>query len=176
MVHVQRMLKAPLEVNDLETADAIVAFLRSVPVIHLEKVELTPPGSSVDILAEFSFNGNRRFLICEVKPFGQPRHVRAALFQLRKAAEKFDPPAMPIFIAPYLSQEAQALFELFVCCPSAQGELLEPARQLDVSADRLTRLVYAETDERDLQTIAEEAQMRSCSQSTTHSSTRRRNC
>ncbi|WP_240547222.1 type IV toxin-antitoxin system AbiEi family antitoxin [Mesorhizobium tianshanense] len=111
----QQMLKARLEVNELETqaAEAVAALLRSVPVIHMEKVELTPPGSSVDILAEFSLNGNRRFLACEVKPFGQPRHVRAALFQLRKAAEKFDPPAMPIFIAPYLSQEAQALCREF---------------------------------------------------------------
>ncbi|MBN9220166.1 MAG: hypothetical protein J0I79_19650 [Mesorhizobium sp.] len=109
------MLKARFEVNDLETqaADAVAALLRSVPVIHVEKVELTPPGSSVDILAEFSLNGNRRFLACEVKPFGQPRHVRAALFQLQKAAEEFDPPAMPIFIAPYLSQEAQALCREF---------------------------------------------------------------
>lgn len=109
------MLKTRFEVNDLEThaADAVAALLRSVPVIHVEKVEMTPPGSSVDILAEFSLNGNRRFLACEVKPFGQPRHVRAALFQLQKAAEEFDPPAMPIFIAPYLSQEAQALCREF---------------------------------------------------------------
>ncbi|KAA3448232.1 hypothetical protein C7I87_22930 [Mesorhizobium sp. SARCC-RB16n] len=109
------MLKTHLEVNDLETqaAEAVAALLRSVPAIHVEKVELTPPSSSIDIFAEFSLDGNRRFLACEVKPIGQPRHVRAALFQLRKTAEKYDPPAMPIFIAPYLSQEAQALCREF---------------------------------------------------------------
>lgn len=109
------MLKANVEVNELETgaAEAIGRLLRSVPFIQVKKVELTPPNSSFDILAEFSVDGNRRLLACEVKSVGQPRHVRAALFQLRKAAEKFDPLAMPIFIAPYLSQEAQALCREF---------------------------------------------------------------
>ncbi|NTZ63884.1 type IV toxin-antitoxin system AbiEi family antitoxin [Agrobacterium tumefaciens] len=109
------MLKTSFEVNDLESraAGALELLLHSVPVIHVEKLELTPPGSRIDILAELSLHGNRRFLACEVKPVGQPRHVRAALLQLQKAAQGFDPPAMPIFIAPYLSQEAQALCREF---------------------------------------------------------------
>lgn len=111
----QQMLKANIEVNNLETeaAKAIDALLRSVPFIRMAKVEPMQPGSSFDILAEFSLEGARRLLACEVKSVGQPRHVRAALLQLRKAAEKFDPPAMPIFIAPYLSQEARALCREF---------------------------------------------------------------
>ncbi|AOO85083.1 type IV toxin-antitoxin system AbiEi family antitoxin [Bosea vaviloviae] len=109
------MLKANVKVKNLENeaAETIGALLRSVPFVQTAKVELRPPGSSFDILAEFSLEGVRRLLACEVKSVGQPRHVRAALLQLRKAAEKFDPPAMPIFIAPYLSQEAQALCREF---------------------------------------------------------------
>ncbi|MHA6644793.1 type IV toxin-antitoxin system AbiEi family antitoxin [Mesorhizobium sp. A623] len=109
------MLKMPVEVNYLEirAADALRALLRSVPVLYVEKLEFTPPGSRIDILAKLSLDGNRRFLACEVKPVGQPRHVRAALLQLQKAAEGFDPPAIPIFIAPYLSQEARALCREF---------------------------------------------------------------
>ncbi|MEP7457498.1 type IV toxin-antitoxin system AbiEi family antitoxin [Phyllobacterium sp. SB3] len=101
--------------NDLEkrAAEALGALLRSIPVIHVEKLGLTPAESRVDILAELNFNGNRRFLACEVKPVGQPRHVRAALLELQKAVQGFDPPAMPIFIAPYLSREAQALCREF---------------------------------------------------------------
>ncbi|OHV62838.1 hypothetical protein LCM4576_31725 [Mesorhizobium sp. LCM 4576] len=48
-------------------------------------------------------------------------------------------------------------FELFVGSPSAQSELLEPARKLDVAADGLPRLVDTEADQRDLQAVAEEA-------------------
>jgi hypothetical protein len=109
------MLKGNVKVKNLdnEAAETIGALLRSVPFVQMAKVELTPPGSGFDILAEFSLEGARRLLACEVKSVGQPRHVRAALLQLRKAAEKFDPPAMPIFIAPYLSQEAQALCREF---------------------------------------------------------------
>ncbi|MCW0001538.1 type IV toxin-antitoxin system AbiEi family antitoxin [Pararhizobium sp. YC-54] len=101
--------------DDLEirAADAIKALLERVPVIKVEKIELTPPRFSVDILAELTMDGNRRLLACEVKPIGQPRHVRAALLQLRKASVQFDPPATPIFIAPYLSPEAQALCREF---------------------------------------------------------------
>ena len=48
--------------------------------------------------------------------------------------------------------------ELFVRSPPAQGELLEPARKLNVAADGLPCVVDAEADQRDLQTIAEKAQ------------------
>lgn len=109
------MLKPPIEVNDLEiqATEAMGALLHSVPFIQLMKVEQTASNSGFDILVELSWEGKRRVLVCEVKSQGQPRHVRAALFQLRKIAEMFDPPAMPIYIAPYLSPEAQALCSEF---------------------------------------------------------------
>lgn len=48
-------------------------------------------------------------------------------------------------------------FELFVCSPAVQRELLEPAGQLHIAADCLARLVDAKAAERDPQTIAEKA-------------------
>lgn len=109
------MLKMPENVNDLENqaTEVLGALLQSVPVIQVDKVERAPPRSSFDLLAELTSDGHHHFLACEVKPVGQPRHVRAALLQLRKAAKEFGPPATPIFIAPYLSPEAQALCREF---------------------------------------------------------------
>lgn len=109
------MLKMPENVNELEirAAEVLRELLQSVPVVHVDKVERTPPRSSFDILARLTAGGHHHFLACEVKPVGQPRHVRAALLQLRKAAKEFAPPATPIFIAPYLSPEAQALCREF---------------------------------------------------------------
>lgn len=48
-------------------------------------------------------------------------------------------------------------FELFVCSPAVQRELLEPAGQLHIAADCLARLVDAKAAERDPQTVAEKA-------------------
>lgn len=109
------MLKSSPEVNEIERqgADAIHALLRSVPVIRVDEVKLAPPDSGVDVVVKVNLDGRGRLLVCEVKPIGQPRHVRAALLQLRKAANGFDPPATPLFIAPYLSPEAQAICREF---------------------------------------------------------------
>ncbi len=109
------MLKASESVNDLEcrAADAVQVILQDVPVLRIDKVEAAPSGANYDLLAELNLDGHKRLLVCEVKPIGQPRHVRAALLQLQKVARGFDPPATPIFIAPYLSREAQALCREF---------------------------------------------------------------
>ena len=109
------MLKAPEHVNQLESqaADAVGALLQRVPFIRVDNIKLAPPDSGVDLVVRLNFDGRERVLVCEVKSVGQPRHVRAALLQLRKAANSFDPPATPIFVAPYLSSEAQTLCREF---------------------------------------------------------------
>ncbi|MEO4002111.1 type IV toxin-antitoxin system AbiEi family antitoxin [Mesorhizobium sp. CAU 1732] len=113
--HFQQMLKATENVKQLEgqAADAVQALLRDVPVIRTFAVESAPPGSYVDLVVRLNLDGHERLLVCEVKSIGQPRHVRAALLQLQKVASSFDPPATPIFIAPYLSTDAQALCREF---------------------------------------------------------------
>ncbi|MEZ0213182.1 MAG: type IV toxin-antitoxin system AbiEi family antitoxin [Xanthobacteraceae bacterium] len=109
------MLKAAENLHELEgrAAETVQTLLQSVPVIRIDKVEHAPSGSNFDLLVVLNRDGHERLLVCEVKSVGQPRHVRAALLQLQKAAKGFDPPATPVFIAPYLSPEAQAVCREF---------------------------------------------------------------
>jgi hypothetical protein len=70
-----------------------------------------PSGSDhgVDIVARVNVSDRPHVFVCDVKPSGQPRHVRTALFHLRNYVAHFGSDATPIFIAPYLSPEAQGL-------------------------------------------------------------------
>lgn len=99
--------------NKLEhrAAEALRGLLEQVPAIESIDVECAPagPDRGVDILAHINVAGRRRALVCEVKASGQPRHVRMALLQLRDHVAHVGDGATPIFIAPYLSAEAQAL-------------------------------------------------------------------
>jgi hypothetical protein len=60
-------------------------------------------------VAHLDLAGTRHRLFCEVKPSGQPRHVRMALTQLRNDIVHREQHATPVLIAPYLSHDAQAL-------------------------------------------------------------------
>lgn len=104
------MLKASDSMNELEqrAAAALQEILEQVPAIKLKAVDVEPQGS-IDILAHIDVAGRRHTLACEVKASGQPRHVRTALLQLRDYAARLGGTAIPLFIAPYLSPEAQAL-------------------------------------------------------------------
>jgi hypothetical protein len=106
------MLKEHQSMKELEeqAALAVKELLKNVPALQVRTVELAHgPDTGVDITARFTHNGRQHLLACEVKSIGQPRHVRAALLQLQRAADNFTPRATPIFIAPFLSHEAQAL-------------------------------------------------------------------
>lgn len=108
------MLKPTESMKDLEqkAADALTALLQRVPALVVDHVEIEPAGGpdrGVDIMAHVVVADRRHTLICEVKSSGQPRHVRMGLLQLRNYAAHFDGAAIPIFVAPYLSPEAQAL-------------------------------------------------------------------
>jgi Transcriptional regulator, AbiEi antitoxin, Type IV TA system len=108
------MLKTDQPVKDLETraAERLREILEQVPVIRLKDVELEAPAGPdrrIDVLAHVTVSGRRHALVCEVKSSGQPRHVRMALLELRNSVADFGREATPIFIAPYLSPEAQVL-------------------------------------------------------------------
>ncbi|NNG71900.1 hypothetical protein HLI18_18580 [Rhizobium laguerreae] len=106
------MLKSPIPLKKLEeqAALAVKELLQHVPALQVHGAELiNGPDVGVDIVARFTHHSRQHVLACEVKSMGQPRHVRAALLQLRRVAENFIPRATPVFIAPFLSQEAQAL-------------------------------------------------------------------
>lgn len=90
---------------------ALRGLLERVPAIKIVDIQHEPvgPDRGVDIVAHIEVSGRRHTLVCEVKSSGQPRHVRMAALQLRNHMVHHEQQATPIFIAPYLSPEAQAL-------------------------------------------------------------------
>lgn len=96
---------------EVRAAEALRALLEQVPAIRLVSIEqeLSGPDRGVDIVAHVDVSGRHHQLVCEVKSSGQPRHVRMALLQLRNYVVNYETGATPIFIAPYLSPEAQTL-------------------------------------------------------------------
>lgn len=111
--HFHQMLKMADSLNELEhrAAEALRALLNQVPAISSTDVALEVQGGDwhADILARVNAGDRRHVLVCEVKSSGQPRHVRMALLQLRNYVAHYGAEAIPIFIAPYLSPEAQSL-------------------------------------------------------------------
>ena len=107
------MLKQPDSMKQLESqaAEALRVLLGQVPAIKLIDIELESlrPDHGVDIVAHIEVSGRGHELVCEVKSSGQPRYVRTALLQLRSYVVHHGQDAIPVFIAPYLSPEAQAL-------------------------------------------------------------------
>jgi hypothetical protein len=107
------MLKERESVKGLENraAGALRELVAEVPAVRLENVEVEPSllDRGIDILARLNVYDRPHMLVCEVKSNGQPRNVRAALLQLRNYVAHFGSDAVPMFIAPYLSPEAQAL-------------------------------------------------------------------
>jgi len=106
-------MKEPELVKELveRAAGVLRALIEQVPATKLEDIKFEQPcsDSRIDILARLNVSDRNRLLVCEVKKSGQPRHVRMALLQLRNYVAHLGNDAIPVFIAPYLSPEAQAL-------------------------------------------------------------------
>lgn len=107
------MLKTNHLMKNIEShaAQALRLLLEQVPAIKLLEVaqEESGPDQGADMVAHIDLSGRRHVLVCAVKSSGQPRHVRMALLQLRHDVAHHAQDATPVFIAPYLSPEAQAL-------------------------------------------------------------------
>jgi len=106
------MLKATEGMKvERQATQALRLLLEQVPAIKLLDVEREAlgPHEGVDIVAHVDVSGRRYALVCEVKSTGQPRHVRTALLRLRDYVARHAQDATPVFIAPYLSPDAQAL-------------------------------------------------------------------
>jgi len=133
--------------------EALKALLDQVPAITSADVELEAQrlDRRADILARVNAGDRRRVLVCEVKSSGQPRHVRMALLRLRNYVAHYGADAVPIFIAPYLSPEAQSL-----CRAEGVGFLdLEGNARLVFDGVFIERLVPGKpaTDRRELRSI-----------------------
>ncbi|MCL4461972.1 MAG: type IV toxin-antitoxin system AbiEi family antitoxin [Nitrospirae bacterium] len=107
------MLKSDHLMKEIESqaSQVLRLLLEQVSVIKLLDVEIEDSGTDkgADIVAHVDVSGKRLALVCEVKSSGQPRHVRMALLQLRNYMAHHAQDATPVFIAPYLSSDAQAL-------------------------------------------------------------------
>jgi hypothetical protein len=92
-------------------AEALRSILNDVPPVSIESIEVGTVivDHEIDVIARVGAFGRKHVLVCEVKSSGQPRHVHEGLLQVRRATKRVGKDAVPVFIAPYLSPEAQAL-------------------------------------------------------------------
>src|ERR1700722_18269484 len=107
------MLKTSKPVKEVESraCASLRQLLEQVPAIEFLEIEHEADGLDrhPDIVAHISVFGRPRVLVCEVKSTGQPRHVRTGLLQLRDYMAHRAQGCLPLFIAPYLSIDAQTL-------------------------------------------------------------------
>lgn len=105
-------MKAISTRNELGTRakEALKAVLRQVSAIELKGMEMTPDaGPEMDMVVRISVLGRSHTLACKVTASSNPRAVRKALRELLENAAQISGDTTPVFIAPYLSPEAQAL-------------------------------------------------------------------
>lgn len=100
-----------VKVTEQQATHFLQDVLKQVPAIKKADVthEALSADDHADVLAHVDAFGKHHLLFCEVKSTGQPRHVRAALLQLRAYQAHYGKEAIPVLIAPYLSPAAQAL-------------------------------------------------------------------
>ena len=100
--------------KEIETraADALTALLRQISAIELREMKFESEGGAgraIDILARVGVYGQSHTLACKVTASCDPISVRKALRELCDGAAHLAGDATPVFIAPYLPPEAQAL-------------------------------------------------------------------
>ena len=89
--------------------EALKSVLCQVSQVKLNDIDLPDPDLKIDIVAHIDVHGHRRTLVCCVKASGRPDHILVALEELQSLANQLDGDAMPVIIAPHLSEEAKAL-------------------------------------------------------------------
>ena len=104
-----------------QAAEALWRLFERSPEIEVGEIEFEPrigPDYPVDILASFSAFGRHHRIACEVRPNGQPSHVRNAILYVRDYVAHLDFNAAPMVSAPFLSERSRAL-----CVESGVGYL-----------------------------------------------------
>jgi len=105
------MKTAPLTELESRAADALRALLGRISILRLKEVTCVPRHRSrvVKFVAHVEVLGHSHTLACGVNALENSSHLRAALRNLHDTAADFAADATPIFIAPRLSPEAQAI-------------------------------------------------------------------
>lgn len=107
------MLKVPNSVKEAEKRGAaeLERLLKRIPQIKVKSLRIgamqKDPG--FDIQVRIELDGRQHTLIAEVKISGQPRYAREAILRLKVIAARSTPPAIPVFIAPFLTESTRDL-------------------------------------------------------------------
>ena len=96
---------------EFRAAEALKALLEQVSAVKLKEMKTEPParGRAAEILVQIDIHGHSHTLACELNADARPSKVRASLRKLQDCAAHLAGEATPVFIAPYLSPEAQAI-------------------------------------------------------------------
>jgi len=91
--------------------EELKVVLHQVSAIKLKDIQVQSPGAGhkVDFLAQIDVLGHSHTLVCKVKICDRPSNVRNALDELRSYTTQLAENTTPVLIAPFLSEEAQAL-------------------------------------------------------------------
>jgi hypothetical protein len=104
---------------EIRAAEALKALLRQVSAVKVRDMKHEPQARSraADIVVHIDVYGHSHTLACEVNRDMRPSRVRASLRKLHDCASDLGD-ATPVFIAPHLSPEVEAL-----CKESSAGFL-----------------------------------------------------
>jgi len=96
---------------EVRAAEALRELLEQVSAVKLKEMKSEPlaRGRAAEILVKIDVYGHSYTLACELNADTRPSKVRASLKKLQDCAAQIAGEATPVFIAPYLSPEAQAL-------------------------------------------------------------------
>jgi hypothetical protein len=107
------MLKASNSVKEVEKEGAaeLERLLKRIPRIKLKSLKTGPmqKDPAFDLQVRIELDGKQHTLIAEVKSSGQPRYAREAILRLKAIAGRSNPPAIPVFIAPFLTESTRDL-------------------------------------------------------------------
>jgi hypothetical protein len=107
------MLKMSNSVKEVEQRGAaeLERLLKRIPRIKIKslKIGMMQKDPGFDIQVRIELDGIQHTLIAEVKTSGQPRYARQAILQLKAVASSSSPPAIPVFIAPFLTESTRDL-------------------------------------------------------------------
>lgn len=92
--------------------EALRSLFNRNPKIELHKIEAGNPnniGRNVDILVSIRAFDCDYKVVCEVKSSGEPRYAHDAALQLRDAIAHMNMDALPVLIAPFLSEKSREI-------------------------------------------------------------------
>lgn len=96
-----------------KAAHALEDLLVEIPRLHIHEIvagqEPIQRDHGVDFIAEADFDGQTVRLFVQVKSNGQPRVARDTAYRLREYLSASGEGGIPMIIAPYLSERAQAV-------------------------------------------------------------------